>query len=161
MGTRHPQATFRSLLAVTRAARDRVELLAATVARAEAVRVLGALFRRGRRCGGGAPVRPQGLSLRRQAGRRRPADLTAQMARDGFVTASVLDLRTANAPDALAVEVAHGFEAVLLSPLAPLGCCSVVAPSDSEPCGYDGPRNGGRVRSDQRHGARVRAAAGG
>src|SRR5687768_18521332 len=66
---------------------------------------------------------------RRQAARRRPADLLAQMTRDTFVPPSALDLRTLHRFDGIALEAATDFEAVLLSPLAPLGCCSVVSPT--------------------------------
>lgn len=69
---------------------------------------------------------------RRQAERRGPADLLAQLARDAFVTPSVLDQRTLHAFDGLALDAARGFEAVALSPVAPLGACSVVAPTSQD-----------------------------
>jgi hypothetical protein len=69
---------------------------------------------------------------RRQAAKRRPADLLAHQRRDGFVAPSILDLRTAHALDALALDVARDFEAVLLSPLAPLGCCAAVSPTNQD-----------------------------
>lgn len=67
--------------------------------------------------------------VRRQASRRAPADLLAQLRRDGFVQPSALDQRTLHRLDGLALDAAHAFEAVALSPVAPLGACSVVAPS--------------------------------
>jgi len=66
---------------------------------------------------------------RQQAARRRPADLRDQHARDPFVALSPLDLRAVNRADAMALDAADGYDAVLLSPLAPLGCCAVVSPS--------------------------------
>lgn len=66
---------------------------------------------------------------RRQAARRRPRDLLAQLERDLFVAPSALDQRMAHRLDGLALEAATEFEALLLSPVAPLGSCSVVAPS--------------------------------
>jgi hypothetical protein len=64
---------------------------------------------------------------RRQAGRRTPAELVAQTARDGFVQPSALDQRTPHGLDGLALDAAHALEAVALSPVAPLGACSVLA----------------------------------
>jgi hypothetical protein len=69
---------------------------------------------------------------RRQAARRRPADLLAQLERDRFVQPSLLDLRLAHELDGLALSAATEYEAVLLSPVAPLGCCSVVAPTSQD-----------------------------
>ena len=66
---------------------------------------------------------------RLQAARRRPRDLLTQLERDGFVHASPLDQRLCNRLDALALEAASDFEAVQLSPVAPLGVCSVLAPT--------------------------------
>lgn len=66
---------------------------------------------------------------RRQASRRAPADLLAQLTRDGFVEPSALDQRTLHQLDGLALDVARDFEAVALSPVAPLGACSVLAPT--------------------------------
>lgn len=65
----------------------------------------------------------------RQASRRRPADLTAQLARDAFVQPSALDQRTLHRLDGLALDAAPDFAAVALSPVAPLGTCSVLAPT--------------------------------
>jgi hypothetical protein len=70
--------------------------------------------------------------LREQAGRRRPADVLAQYRRDGYVMPSMLDQRLANTLDRLALDAAEGFDAVLLSPVAPLGTNSVVAPTSQD-----------------------------
>jgi hypothetical protein len=67
--------------------------------------------------------------MRRQAARKRPAQVMAQFKRDAFVKPSALDLRLAHALDGLALAAASDYEAVLLSPLAPLGCCAAVSPS--------------------------------
>ncbi len=69
---------------------------------------------------------------RLQAARRRPRDLLTQLERDGFVHASPLDQRLCNRLDALALEAASDFEAVQLSPVAPLGVCSVLAPTSQD-----------------------------
>ena len=66
---------------------------------------------------------------RRQAARRTLADLVAQQARDSFVAPSALDQRTLHRLDGLALDVARDFEALALSPVAPLGACSVMAPT--------------------------------
>lgn len=70
--------------------------------------------------------------LREQAGRRRPADLLAHYRRDGYVMPSMLDQRLVNTLDRLALGAADGFDAVLLSPVAPLGTNSVVAPTSQD-----------------------------
>jgi hypothetical protein len=49
---------------------------------------------------------------------------------DGFCAPSIVDLRTANAIDDAFLAAAAGFEALDLSPVAPLGTCSTVAPTD-------------------------------
>jgi hypothetical protein len=69
---------------------------------------------------------------RAQAARRRPADLAAQWARDSFVASSPLDQRTVHALDGIALEAASAFEAVQLSPVAPLGVCSAIAPTSQD-----------------------------
>jgi len=69
---------------------------------------------------------------RRQAGRRQPKDLLAQYESDGFVQPSALGLRISVRMDALVLEAARGFEAVILSPLAPLGACSAIAPTSQD-----------------------------
>jgi len=65
--------------------------------------------------------------VRNQTKKRRPRDLMAQFQRDRFVSPSVLDQRLAHRLDGLALEAAHDFDALLLSPVAPLGSCSVLA----------------------------------
>ena len=83
----------------------------------------------------GSPSETRGELLglvRRQAGRRRPTDLLAHYRRDGFVMPSMLDQRLANTLDRLALEAAADFDAVLLSPVAPLGTSSVVAPTSQD-----------------------------
>jgi hypothetical protein len=99
-----------------------------------------------------APLRPQDLPLvdqlatrtpsellpallevlSRQATRRPPSELVEQFQRDGFVRPSAVDLRVTLALDRIALDVAAAFEAVLLSPLAPLGVCSVVSPTHQD-----------------------------
>ncbi len=69
---------------------------------------------------------------RRQASKRGPRELLRQQAKDGFVAPSALDLRTAHALDGIALAAAHEFEAVLLSPVAPLGSCSSIAPTSQD-----------------------------
>ncbi len=66
---------------------------------------------------------------RLQASRRKPSDLLVQYGRDRFVQPSLLDQRQTNKLDALALTAAEHYEALQLSPLAPLGTCSVVAPT--------------------------------
>lgn len=83
----------------------------------------------------GSPSRTRGGLLRlvrEQAGRRRPVDLLAQYRRDHFVVPSVLDQRRANTLDRLALAAAAGYDAMLLSPVAPLGVTSVVAPTSQD-----------------------------
>jgi hypothetical protein len=66
---------------------------------------------------------------RAQAGRKRPADLIAQLERDRFVHPSFLDQRLMHQLDGMALAAAPEFEALQLSPVAPLGTCSVLAPT--------------------------------
>jgi hypothetical protein len=63
-----------------------------------------------------------------RAAARRPADLMRQWADDRFVAPCPVDQRTLLALDNVLLGVAHQFEAVELSPLAPLGTCVAVAP---------------------------------
>jgi hypothetical protein len=72
------------------------------------------------------------IAAQRQAGRRRPADLLAQFNRDAFVTPLFLDQRTLHRLDGCALEAAVEYEALQLSPVAPLGVCSVVAPTSQD-----------------------------
>ncbi len=69
---------------------------------------------------------------RRQAERRQPKDLLGQYESDGFVQPSALDLRISVRLDAMALDAAPAFEAVLLSPVAPLGVCSALAPTSQD-----------------------------
>lgn len=66
------------------------------------------------------------------AARRRPAHLLAQWGDDSLVAPSAVDLRTSVALDALALAAASEYEAVLLSPVAPLGATSVLAPTSQD-----------------------------
>lgn len=72
------------------------------------------------------------MAARAFAARRGPGDLIAQWRHDPTVRPSSVDLRLSTALDALALDAAAGFEAVLLSPVAPLGSSSVVAPSSQD-----------------------------
>ena len=69
---------------------------------------------------------------RRQAARKRPAELLRQFEGDGFVAPAILDMRLAHQLDGLALSAAAEYEALLLSPLAPLGCCSAIAPTSQD-----------------------------
>jgi hypothetical protein len=69
---------------------------------------------------------------RRQAARRTPADLLAQLERDAYVQPGALDQRRVHEVDQLAFAVSEEFEAVQLSPVAPLGVCSVLAPTSQD-----------------------------
>jgi hypothetical protein len=62
-----------------------------------------------------------------QAARRGPAELLRQFSHDRFVAPSALDQRTVHAIDGIALDAAPEFDAVQLSPIAPLGACSSVA----------------------------------
>jgi hypothetical protein len=64
--------------------------------------------------------------LARRARRRKPAELVRQWERDRFVQPSYIDQRTLVDLDGHLLAAATGFEAIELSPLAPLGSCSVV-----------------------------------
>lgn len=65
----------------------------------------------------------------RRAQQRTPSDLLRQWARDPFLWPASVDQRTSVAIDAQLLEAAAAFEAIELSPLAPLGVCSVVGPT--------------------------------
>ncbi len=69
---------------------------------------------------------------RRQAARRGPRALLDRFLRDGFVAPSALDQRVLHAFDGLALAAADAFEALLLSPVAPLGTCSRLAPTSQD-----------------------------
>lgn len=64
---------------------------------------------------------------RAQASRRGVAEIVKQFGSDLFVAPSVLDQRTVHAIDGIALDAAREFDAVQLSPLAPLGTCSSIA----------------------------------
>jgi hypothetical protein len=65
--------------------------------------------------------------LERRARRRPPAELLRQWERDSFIRPAPVDQRTLVALDLQLLAAAPGFEALELSPLAPLGVCSAVA----------------------------------
>jgi len=68
--------------------------------------------------------------MRRRAGARTPAEVLAQYRRDRFTGAAPFDQRVAVAIDGHLLAAADGFEALELSPVAPLGVCSTMAPTD-------------------------------
>lgn len=68
--------------------------------------------------------------MRQRASQRSAKEVLAQYARDPFCAPSPIDLRTSVALDAQLLEAAAGFEALELSPVAPLGTCSSVALTD-------------------------------
>ncbi|GAA1788659.1 hypothetical protein [Agromyces lapidis] len=70
--------------------------------------------------------------VREQAGRRRLVDVARQYDTDAFVAPAPIGLRLANTLDRLALDAASGFEPLLLSPLAPLGASSVMAPGSQD-----------------------------
>jgi hypothetical protein len=67
--------------------------------------------------------------MQRRAAERTPSDLARQWARDRFVQPAYIDQRTLVALDGHLLAAAHQFEAIELSPLAPLGAASVVGPT--------------------------------
>lgn len=72
------------------------------------------------------------VEARDRAARRRPVELLAQWREDSTVVPSSIDLRTSVAYDALALEAAPDYDALLLSPVAPLGAASVLAPTSQD-----------------------------
>ena len=70
--------------------------------------------------------------MSRRAARRSPKDLRAQWEHDRFTQPSAIDARRQLAIDAVLFEAAKGFEAIELSPLAPLGVCSQIAPTSQQ-----------------------------
>jgi hypothetical protein len=62
-----------------------------------------------------------------RAGRRTPATVRQQWENDRFVQPSAIDQRTLNHLDSHLLDAASEFEALELSPIAPLGTCSTVA----------------------------------
>jgi hypothetical protein len=65
--------------------------------------------------------------MERRAASRSPAEVLAQYERDPFCTPAIVDLRESVAVDGHLLAAAEGFEALGLSPVAPLGTCSAVA----------------------------------
>jgi hypothetical protein len=65
--------------------------------------------------------------MQRRAAARAPADVLAQYARDGFCRPAAVDPRVALEIDRHLFAAAGGFEAIELSPVAPLAACSSVA----------------------------------
>jgi hypothetical protein len=68
--------------------------------------------------------------MRRRAKERTPGEVLAQYLRDGFCAPSPVDARTSLAIDLHLFAAAHEFDALELPPVAPLGVCSTVAPTD-------------------------------
>lgn len=67
-----------------------------------------------------------------RAEQRTPAEVLAQFERDAFSAPSPVDLRTMLSLDGELFAAAHEFEAIELSPVAPLGACSSVAATDQK-----------------------------
>lgn len=67
--------------------------------------------------------------MRRRAGARAPADVLAQYQRDGFCRPAAIDQRVSVALDGHLLAAAEGFDAIELSPVAPLAACSALAPT--------------------------------
>ena len=65
--------------------------------------------------------------MQRRAACRSPADVLAHYERDPFCAPAIVDLRESLAVDAHLLAAAERFEALGLSPVAPLGTCSAVA----------------------------------
>jgi hypothetical protein len=68
--------------------------------------------------------------VRHRAKGRATADVLAQYERDGFCKPAAVDLRTSLAVDGHLLAAADGFEAIELSPVAPLASCSAIALTD-------------------------------
>ncbi len=68
--------------------------------------------------------------LRRRAAARDLPEVLAQFHRDKFVRPSPIELRASLAVDRHLLDAAAKFEALELSPVAPLGTCSTMAPTD-------------------------------
>src|SRR5262249_15888682 len=66
--------------------------------------------------------------MQRRAGARSSSEVLAQYQRDPFCRPASVDQRTAVALDAQLLAAAEGFEAIELSPVAPLAGCSSLAP---------------------------------
>jgi hypothetical protein len=65
--------------------------------------------------------------MQHRARSRTPADVLGQYLRDGFCAPAAIDLRTSHEVDGHLLAAADGFEALDLSPVAPLGVSSAVA----------------------------------
>lgn len=68
--------------------------------------------------------------MRRRAAARAPAEVLAQYRRDRFVRPAAVDQRESVAIDGHLLAAAEGFEALELSPVAPLGTCSRMGLTD-------------------------------
>jgi hypothetical protein len=68
--------------------------------------------------------------VRERARARTPAEVLAQYLRDRFTSPAVVDQRVAVEVDRHLLAAAHAFEAVELSPVAPLATCSSMALTD-------------------------------
>jgi hypothetical protein len=68
--------------------------------------------------------------MQHRAKQREPKDVLAQYQRDGFCAPALVDLRATTAIDGHLLAAAEEFEAIELSPVAPLGVCSTVAVTD-------------------------------
>jgi hypothetical protein len=64
--------------------------------------------------------------MEQRAAQRTPASVKQQWERDRFVSPAYIDQRTLNALDGHLLAAASEFEALELSPLAPLGACSAI-----------------------------------
>src|SRR6185503_19979270 len=67
--------------------------------------------------------------MQRRARARSPADVLAQYQRDPFCQPAAIDQRESVAIDGHLLAAADGFEAIELSPVAPLAACSSIAPT--------------------------------
>lgn len=67
--------------------------------------------------------------MRQRAEQRAPKDVLAQFQRDKFCLPAVVDQRVSLEVDRHLLAAAPQFEAIELSPVAPLGTCSTVAPT--------------------------------
>ena len=68
--------------------------------------------------------------MQRRARTRSPTDVLAQYGRDAYCSPAPIDLRASLAVDNHLLTAAEEFEAIELSPVAPLGACSTVAITD-------------------------------
>jgi hypothetical protein len=68
--------------------------------------------------------------MQTRAAARSAGELVAQYGRDAFCVPAQVDARAMMAVDAHLFAAADRFEAIELSPVAPLGACSVVGPTD-------------------------------